>query len=140
MEPWLIGAAIGLVVGLAAMFMANAGESSRDRVVFRPRADVYGTARAWAEHHGYKIQPAPSGEGIVARRGTGFATAPKFVSVENRGDEFKIEGWIAMPGLGKKREIAFSAPGMTGKLPRQRGLEELNSLLGALGQPPLQKR
>lgn len=138
METIIIGAIIGLIVGVVMVFVIGMGESTRDRVVFRSPADVYGAARGWAGHFGYQI--VSDGPVLQLQKGSGLATAATRVEIERRGEEYKLESWSPVGGPGKKRDMALADGGWIAKVPRKKAKREVDALLNSLGQPPLPPR
>lgn len=138
METVITGAIIGAVVGLVMVFVVGMGESTRDRVIFRSPADVYGAAQAWAGHFGYQV--ISDGPVLRLQKGSGLATAATRVEIERRGEEYKLESWSPVGGPGKKRDMALANSSWIAKMPRKKALGEVNALLASLGQPPLPAR
>lgn len=137
MEPAFIGALIGGVTAIVILFAMGLGASTRDRVIFRSGADIHGTIRRWADHHGYRV--IGEGQTLQLQKGKGLATAAVRVEIERRGDEYKLESWTPI-GVGKKRDMALKDSGWMAKVPRKKAAGEIDALLASLGQPPLPAR
>lgn len=143
MEPILVGALIGAGVALVIFVLATFGANARDSVIIAASAealrtapaDVLGTVRGWASHHGY----VESHQGPVVRfqKGKGLLVAPTVIEVSQVPGGTRIDAYSPMTGIGRKRELALSSNYFIGLAPRKKSLREFNSLLTALGHPPL---
>ena len=135
MSPFIIGVLVGGLVGLVMMTVLALGRSSRDTVVFRSPLDVRQVVRGWADHYDYR--PMDGGPTLHLKRGRGLLTAATHLTLEQRGDEYRLQCWVPFAGVGAKRELALTDPRWMARVPRKRARTEVDSLLAALGLPAL---
>jgi hypothetical protein len=70
------------------------------------------------------------------------------LELRTSGEHVHLEAWVATMSMGRipdafigfilPREITIESNGAKGAAPRKLGRNEVNELLGALGQPPIE--
>jgi hypothetical protein len=110
---------------------------------FPVSGDVWQAADSWAQRHGYKVVER-GGDRRVYRKGMGFLTGFKMVSLSRAGEQAHLEAWVGALGLARAfslfivpSEITIESDGMKAAVPRKQGRSEVNDLLQTLGQPPI---
>jgi hypothetical protein len=111
---------------------------------FTATGDIWQITASWAERQGYR--PLQQSEDRrTYRKGVGFWTGFRMLSLERRGEQVHLEAWVGATGLARAMslfilpsEITVESGGMKAVIPRKQGRGEVNDLLQALGQAPIE--
>lgn len=139
-EMWnfaIIGAVIGLVVGVAAQVIMVAmakRRRARDIVPIMPADGLVEHIDQWAAAHGYRRSQAPSGA-ILWRRGSGFFAAPRCIELVQDAAGQSLQAYIILNAIVMRGELALSESTFMAKPIRKSALKEFNDLLASLRLP-----
>lgn len=111
---------------------------------FSGNGDLWQIADAWAERQGYR--PVEQSEGRrLYKKGVGFWTGFRMLALERSNGRAHLEAWVgalaparAMSLFILPSEITIESGGAKAVVPRKQGRSEVNDLLEALGQPPIE--
>jgi hypothetical protein len=99
---------------------------------------------AWAERQGYRLVEQ-SDDRRLYNKGTGLLTGARMLEVQKAEDQLRLEAWVkgnlparVMSLFILPSEITIESGGVKAVVPRKQGRGEVNDLLGALGQPPIE--
>jgi len=111
---------------------------------FTVDGDPWAKVESWAPSQGYAVAE----QGDEHRRyskGTGFWTGMRNVDLSHSGGRMRLEAWCQATLAARilslfilPAEITIESGGFKAVLPRKLGREEVNPLLEALGQPPIE--
>jgi hypothetical protein len=136
----IIGGLIGALLGLGLLnvmaLIAKNGGNPCDTLTFTSLADVIGKIDAWAKANGYRLVASEAGTRRY-QKGYNFLTAPMFLDVIQKGEQYTLNSYVQINGLLIKGGIALSASGFMVKLPRAMAKKAHNLLRAELGQPQL---
>jgi hypothetical protein len=106
--------------------------------------DPWPTVEDWAGRQGYGLLEQ-SGDRRLYKKGAGIMAGSRLLELQRSGEQVHLEAWVAANGLARlfslfilPSEITIESGGAKGALPRKLGRGEVNDLLEALGQPPIE--
>lgn len=127
-------AGFGLLVVLAVV--ARNADLPDDRISFTSHEDIAATVAKWAQGHGYRVV-SDAGDKRLYQKGHNFWTAPMFLEHQQAGDQHTLRSYIQFNALVARGELALSAPGWVGKVPRSMAKQAHNALRQSLQLAPI---
>jgi hypothetical protein len=98
----------------------------------------------WAGAQGYRLIEPGDGRRLY-QKGEGILAGMRLLELRKTGDQVHLEAWVSARLLARimsafilPSEITIESGGMKAVLPRKLGRAEVNDLLEALGQPPVE--
>jgi hypothetical protein len=118
-----------------------AGRTARE---FETAVDVWNIVDSWAQQNGY--MPADQDQtSRLYQRGKGFWLAPQMLKLSTTETGYRLEAWVKTPLFNRivtlglmPPEIIIESGGFMAVLPRDKARLNVNSLLQALGLPPIE--
>lgn len=114
--------------------------TSRTQLQFSFHGDLWSVMGPWSREQGYRLKRSTS-SGRLYQKGRGFMVAPMMLSVEQVGDNVKMEAWITtnlfvrlMVLFILPQEMRIESGGFRMVIPRMMARDALNKLLPQLNQ------
>jgi hypothetical protein len=111
---------------------------------FGVSGDPWPVVDGWASREGYHTVTQDNAHRVFKKGKRFLVAGARMVDVSKSGGNVHLEAWISANGLERfmsffvlPKEITIESGGARAALPRKLGRDEVNELLGELGQQPI---